>query len=328
MKTCNRRHVITMALPAAAMAVLGAAPASAQPPGPGIAPRASMPLRVLIGFSRRSASDDLLRAIEPALAAALSQPVQIELMPGELGALAAMAAIASPPDGNTILVATFGTHAINPNLKADLKYDPVKDFVPVCLATRSPLVLGTRLSLGADSVAGLISLASKQELTYGSSGVGSAPYLAALLFQKLAGVKMLHRPYADTRKLYEDLQGGLLDISFNNASTMLPLVREKKVRALAVTTPGRSSALPELPSLAEAGLEGYALNNWLGFVAPPGTPAPVVARLNRAIVEALNSPANRAALNHDGIDVVASSPAEFSSTIAEELKRWAWLRNT
>lgn len=286
----------------------------------------SKPLRLLIGFSRRSASDDLVRCIEPALSAALGQPIQIELMPGELGVPAARTAIASPPDGNTILVATFGTHAINPNLRADLGYDPVSDFSPISLTTRSPLILGTRLSLEARSVTELIALASKQELTYGSSAVGSAPYLAGLLFQKLAGVKMTHRPYADTRKLYEDLQSGLLDLSFNNASSMLPPVRAKQLRALAVTTPQRCIALPEIPTVAEAGLEGYALNNWLGFVAPPGTPAPVVTRLNSAIISALNSPENKSFLTDNGIDIVGSTPEEFSAYIAAEMKRWAWLR--
>ena len=286
----------------------------------------SSALRVIIGFSPRSASDDLLRCIEPALAAALGQPVEIDLMPGELGAPAARAAIASPPEGNTILVATFGTHAINPNLRADLGYDPLADFSPICLAIRSPLILGTRLSLEAQSVSELIALAAKRELSYGSSAVGSAPYLAGLLFQKLAGVKMVHRPYADTRKLYEDLQSGLLDLSFNNAASMLPPVRAGQLRALAVTTSQRCSALPDIPTVAEAALAGYALNNWLGFVAPPNTPMPVVMRLNRAIIAALHSPESKSFLSANGIDVAGSTPEEFFAHISAEIKKWAWLR--
>jgi tripartite-type tricarboxylate transporter receptor subunit TctC len=283
-------------------------------------------LRVIIGFSPRSASDDLLRCLEPALAAALGQPVQIDLMPGELGAPAARVAMAGPPDGNTILVATFGTHAINPNLRTGLGYDPVRDFTPISLAIRSPLILGARLSLEARSVPELIALAAKKELSYGSSGIGSAPYLAGLLFQKLAGVKMVHRAYPDTRELYEDLQGGRLDLSFNNAASMLPPVKEGQLRALAVTTAQRCSALPDVPAIAEAGLEGYALNNWLGFVAPPGTPKPAVTRLHRAIVAALNDAGSQAFLRANGIDAVGSSPEEFSAHIAQEMQRWAWLR--
>lgn len=285
------------------------------------------PLRVLIGFSARSASDDLMRCLQPALASALGRPVEIELIPGELGAIAAKRAIASAPDGNTLLVATFGTHAINPNLKPGLGYDPLRDFTPVCLAARSPLILGTRLSLAAHSVADLIALAGKTELSYGSSGIGSAPYLAGLLFEKLARVKIHHRAYPDTRNLYEDLQAGKLDLSFNNAASMLPLVQAGKLRALAVTTPERCSALPDVPAMQEAGLEGYALNNWLGFVAPPRTPPADVTMLNRALIEAMNSAGSRAFLAANGIDIVGSTPPEFSAHIAAEMNKWAWLRD-
>lgn len=284
------------------------------------------PLRVLIGFSPRSASDDLLNSMAPALSAALERPVQIELMPGELGAKAARAVIAAPADGNTILVATFGTHAINPNLCSDLGYDPLRDFAPICLATRAPLVLGTRLSLGANSVQTLIELGLKQTLTYGSSGVGSAPYLAGVLFEKLTGVKLLHRAYPDTRDLYVALGEGSLDLSFNNAATMLPQVRAGQLRALAVTTPVRSAALPEVPTLEEAGLSGYALNNWLGFVAPAGTPPAAISRLNQAIATALKAPQTLALLAENGIEPVAGTSQQFAAHLADELARWAWLR--
>lgn len=269
-----------------------------------------------------------MRAIEPELAAALQRPVVIDLKPGDLGARAVKEAMSSPPGGDTILVATFGTHAINPNIRSDLGYDPVRDFSPICLATRSPLVLGTRLSLGATDVKELIRVASQRELTYGSSGVGSAPYLAALLFQKTTGVKMVHRPYADTRVLYEDLESGALDLSFNNAASMLPLVRAGKLRALAVTTSQRCAALPDVPTVAETTNETYALDNWLGLVAPRNTPAPVVATLNRAIVKALNAPKIKTSLSMSGIEVVASTPLEFARYIGEEMTKWAWLRNT
>lgn len=290
-------------------------------------PKIVTPLRVLIGFSRHSASDDLLRLIEPELATALGRPVTIVLMPGDLGIRAVEAAISSSADGNTILVATFGTHAINPNFRPSLGYDPVRDFSPICLATRSPLVLGTRLSLEAGNVNELIRLASQRELTFGSSGVGSAPYLAALLFQKTMGVKMAHRPYADTRKLYDDLESGALDLSFNNAASMLPLVRAKRLRGLAVTTSQRCDALPDVPTVAEAANQAYALDNWLGLVAPRNTPLSVVTTLNRAIVNALEVPKIQAALAINGIEIVASTPAEFSKYIADELKKWAWLRD-
>ncbi|MGB3125172.1 MAG: tripartite tricarboxylate transporter substrate-binding protein [Pseudomonas sp.] len=282
------------------------------------------PLRVLIGFSPRSASDDLLNSMALALSAALDRPIQIELMPGELGAKAARALIASPADGNTLLVATFGTHAINPNLRTDLGYDPLLDFEPVCLATRSPLVLGTRLPV--TSVQALIELGLKQTLTYGSSGVGSAPYLAGLLFEKLTGVTLVHQAYPDTRELYVALAQGGLDLSFNNAATMLPEVRTGTLRALAVTTAQRSAALPDVPTLEEAGLSGYALNNWLGFVAPKGTAPAAVAVLNGAIAAALKAPQPQALLSENGIEAMAGTPTQFARHLADERARWAWLR--
>lgn len=283
------------------------------------------PLRVLIGFSPRSASDDLLNSMAPALGAALGRPIQLELMPGELGAKAARALVAGPADGNTLLVATFGTHAINPNLRDDLGYDPLHDFEPICLATRAPLVLGTGLPL--ENLQALIESGLNQTLTYGSSGVGSAPYLAGLLFAKLTGVRLEHRAYPDTRELYVALEEGRLDLSFNNAATMLPKVREGALRALAVTTPQRSVALPGVPTLEEAGLSGYALNNWLGFVAAKGTSPATIAVLNRAIALALNAPDTQALLLENGIETVAGTPAQFARHMADELARWAWLRD-
>lgn len=287
---------------------------------------ATLPLSILIGFSPRSASDDLLRSMAPALTAALGREIRIELMPGELGAIAARALIASPADGNTLLVATFGTHAINPNLRSDLGYDPLRDFAPVCLATRSPLVLGTRLSLGVNNVQALIELAARQTLTYGSSGTGSAPYLAGLLFEKLTGVKLLHRAYPDTRDLYVALGEGSLDLSFNNVATMLAPVRAGQLRALAVTTPVRCTALPQVPTLEEAGLSGYALNNWLGFVAPAGTSTQAIAWLNQAIAGALKAPETQALLRENGIDEVSGTAQQFARHLDDELTRWAWLR--
>ncbi len=269
-----------------------------------------------------------MHCLQPELSTALGRPVNVELMPGDLGTKAAKMAIASSADGNTILVATFGTHAISPDLKPNLGYDPQKDFTPVCLATRSPLILGPHPSFGAHDVKALIALASKSEVPVGSSGVGSAPYLAGLLFQKMSGVRLTHRAYPDPRMLYEDLLAQRLDISFNNASSMLPLVREKRLRALAVTTPVRCTAAPALPTMMEEGLDGFSLNNWLGFVAPPRTPAPIVAELNTALLVALRSPRAHSFFTTSGIDVIGSTPYAFRSYIAEEIDRWSWLRDS
>lgn len=283
------------------------------------------PLRLLVGFSARSASDDLARLVAPELARALGRPVEVELMPGEAGARAARATVASPPDGATLMLATFGTHAINPGVAPDPGYDPLSDFVPVTLATRSPMVLAVHPSVPAGTVPELIALATRNKLTFGSSSTASAPYLAAALFQRLAGVLMDHVPYADTRVLYEDLEAGRLDLSFNNVMTMLPPVRAGRLRALAVTTAERLAALPATPTLAEAGLDGYGVGNWLGFVAPPGTPVAVVAEQSDAIGAALRSPAVRDILTASGVEAVAGTPEAFARHIAAERERWSWI---
>lgn len=283
------------------------------------------PLRLLVGFSARSASDDLARAVAPALGQVLGRPVLVKLMPGEGGAKAARATLAAPANGSTLMLATFGTHVINPSTNTDLGYDPLADFTPVSLATRSPMVLGVHPAVPAETVPALIDLAKSTRLTYGSSSTTSAPYLAAALFQKLTGTAMEHVAYPDTRVLYEDLLAGRLDLSFNNVMTMLPLVRERRLRALAVTAATRLASLPATPTLAECGLSGYAISNWLGFVAPPGTPAALVTLLNGAIGMALRSPALQEVLVPSEIEVVASAPDTFARHIATELERWAWL---
>ena len=284
------------------------------------------PLRVLVGFSRASASDDLLRLLAPGLSAELGRSVRVDLMPGDRGARAARTARTCAPDGNTLLVATLGTHAIAPNLRRHLGYDAIADFAPVCLATRSPLILGVRTSLGARDVADLVAMSERAPLSFGSSGVGSAPHLAGSMFRKETGARMRHRAYDDTRQLYADLAAGRLDLSFNNAAGMAPRVRAGTVRALAVTTATRSAVLPDTPTLTEAGLAGFDLSNWLGFVAPAGTGPQIVDAQARAIAAALASPGVAGSLAADGIEPVGSTPAEFAAFLAAEIDGLSWLR--
>lgn len=287
---------------------------------------AATAVRVVIGFSKDSASDGLLGLMQPELATNLKRPVEVDLKPGELGASAARSVVGSAPDGHTLLVATFGTHAINPNLGKDLGYDPISDFSPVCLATRAPLILGTNPALGVKTPKELIALAAMRELTYGSSGVGSAPYLAALLFQRMTGARMVHRAYPDTRVLYEDLAANRLNLSFNNAASMMSAVERGQAHALATTAGRRSPALANIPTLAETGLADYQLDNWLGFVAPPHTPSPILNAQAEAIAATLRAPHISSELLKTGIEIVGGSPSEFADFISSELRRWSWLR--
>ena len=187
------------------------------------------------------------------------------------------------------------------------------------------MILAVHPSLPATDVPDLIALATQRRLTYGSSSTASATFLAAALFQRLAGITMDHVLYGDTRLLYEHLLVRRLDLSINNFMTMLPLFREGRLRALGVTTAVRLAVRPEAAALAEAGLAKYAVSNWLRFVAPPGTPAAVVAVQNAALRTTLRSPAVAGVLAANGVEVVASSPDAFARHIAMEREMWSWV---
>jgi tripartite-type tricarboxylate transporter receptor subunit TctC len=280
--------------------------------------------RLIVGFSRGSASDDIANAIKPAFAQALGRDVIIELKPGGNGADAARAVAASPPDGATLFVATLGTHALAPNLAARPGYDPLRDFAPVSLLTQAPLVLACHRSLEVDGVESLLALARRRpgELTYGTSAIGGAPHLAAELFCTLAGVRMKHVRYAETERLYDDLEAGRIDLSFNNVMSMLPRCARGSIRALAVTGAQRSAVAPELPTIAESGLPRYEVSNWIGLVAPRGTPPATVQRIRDAAASALADARVRPRLEAAGIAPCGTSPEAFAAFIASELARW------
>ena len=281
-------------------------------------------VRLVVGFSRGSASDDIANTIRAPFAHALSREVTVELRPGRNGADAACEVAAGPADGSTLFVATLGTHALAPHLDAHLPYHPLTSFTPVTLLTRSPLVLACHPSLHVDSVKALVELARARpgELTYGTSAIGGAPHLAAELFCALAGVRMRHVRYDDTRRLYEDLEAGRIALSFNNIMSLLPRCADGAVRALAVTGGQRSSVAPDLPTLAECGVPQYELSNWLGLVAPRGTPSGIVDEMRNAAVSALADPDVRRTLEAAGVVASGSTPEAFEQLIAHELARW------
>lgn len=283
------------------------------------------PIRLVLGFSPGSASDLIARALLPELGRQLGQPVAVELRQGEGGAVGARLAAGSAPDGYTLFMATLGTHGLAPHLNRSLPYDPLRDFAPVSLVAHMPLVLACHPSLAADSVGQLVVLARSRpgQLTYGSSAVGGAPHLAAELFQSMAQVEMTHVVYDNTDRLYADLEAGRITLSFNNMLSMAARIRAGTLRGLAVTARERSPVLPQLPTLVEAGLAGYEVTNWLGIVAPKGTPADVVAALHRAIDAALGSRSVRQQLDAVGVAAWSSTPAECAAHIARELARWA-----
>ena len=283
------------------------------------------PIRLVLGFSAGSASDEIARIVAPALASALSTPVEIELRPGQNGAAAASAVATAAADGRTLFMATLGTHALAPHLQTDLPYDPLHHFAPVALVAAAPLVLACHPSLGVSGARGLIDLAKREpgKLTYGTSAIGGAPHLAAELFEAMAGVQLRHVRYSETTQLYADLETGRIAVSFNNVMSMLPRCTSGRLRALAVTTALRSPAAETIPTLAEDALPGYDMSNWLGIVAPRGTAPSRVAWLNEGIARALRDPAIRSAMLAGGVTPRGGSPDTFAEFMAAELARWA-----
>ena len=283
------------------------------------------PVRMLVGFAAGGGTDTTARAIAQPLAEALGQQVVVDNRPGAAGNIATEIAANSVPDGYTVLMGTIAALSINPSLYQKLPFDPVKDFEPVTLAVSSTNVLVVHPTVAAKSVKELIALAKAQpdKITYGSSGVGGAGHLAGVLFDQLAGTKTVHVPYKGGAPAMIALISGEVQMVFSTAETAVPQMKSGKVRALGVTTAKRTALLPDVPTIAEAGLPGYEANNWYGILVPAKTPRPVVDRLNREIVKILKTPSVRETLFRSGLDASPSTPQEFAAYMKSETAKWA-----
>ncbi len=281
-------------------------------------------LQLIVAFSTGSASDDIASLIAPPLAAALERRVVITRIAGDNGTLGARMASQSPPDGNTLFVATLGTHALAPHLNPLLPYDPQYDFVPVSLLTQSPMLLACHPALPVPDVQALIAHARAHpgELAYGASAIGGAPHLAAALFQSVTGVQLRHARYAETGKLYADLEAGVIALSFNNMMSMLPRCKAGRLRALAATSAERCPVAPNVPTLAEAGVSGSDVSNWLGLSAPRGTPRMLVDTISQAVARVLQSADIAGRLTAAGITPHGSTPEAFGEFLEAQLQRW------
>ena len=280
-------------------------------------------LRLIIGFSSGSASDQIARTIAPSLSRILGRPIEIDPHPGGNGVPAATLAAGAAGDGNTLFVATLGTHALAPHLDPKLPYSPTRDFAPVSLVSRSPLVLARGPALEASGVRELIDFARAHPnaLTYGTSAIGGAPHLAAELFQHMAGIELRHVRYHETERLYDDLEAGRISVSFNNAMSMIPRLRSGRLTALAITSIEPGTAAPGLTPLAQT-LPGYEVTNWVGLVAPASTPQASIEGLSRAVAEALRERAVADFFRDAGVLACGSSPEEFGAFIQKEITRW------
>ena len=281
------------------------------------------PVHVIVPWPPGGGTDIFARAISEKLQQSLGQPFPVENRPGVAGNLGAAIVARSPPDGYTIMIATI-TLATSPALYKSLDYNAIKDFAGITLIAGVPHMLVVNPALPAKNVKELIALAKQKpgKLTYASAGVGSPFQIAAELFKQSAGVDILHVPYKGGGPAVADVIGDHVDMTFANLLAVLPQARAGLVRALAVTSAKRSSAAPEIPTIAEAGLPGYEFTSWFGALAPAGTPLGIVKKLNVAIVNALRSPEVSAQLSEQGADIIASSPEEFDSFLRSQTRKW------
>ena len=282
------------------------------------------PIHLIVPFPPGGPTDIVGRLVGQKLAAGLGQPVIVENRPGAGGTVGSTAAAKVPADGYTLLYGSTSTLAIAPALYRDLAYDPRSAFAPISLVSRGAIVAAVNAELPAHTLQEFIALAKQSpgKLSYASAGSGTPPHLAAELFKSIAGVDLLHVPYKGGAPAINDLIGGQVQAIFEGQVVLLPHIKSGRVRALAITGMKRDPLLPDVPTFAEAGLPRYDAYFWSGLVAPAGTPAEVIAKLNSVLVLALNVPDARDALLRQGLEPAGTTPQQFAAFIASEVERW------
>ncbi len=323
----GRRHALA-SLSAAALAVaFCVAPAWAQTPA-----WPTKPVRIVVPFAPGGTTDILARAVAPELSKAFGQQFIVDNRGGAGGNIGAEVVAKSPADGYTLLMGTVGTHGINRALYAKLPYDPIKDFVPITLVAAVPNVMEMNadkaLSLGIANVQDFIRYAKANpgKLNMASSGNGTSIHLAGELFKSMTGTYMLHMPYRGSGPALLDMVGGNMDVMFDNLPSSMAQIKAGKLVALAVTSAERSAALPDVPTVEEAGgpaLKGFEASSWFGLLAPAGTPADVVQRIQQETAKALATPAVKERLLAQGALPGGNTPADFARHIDAEHRKWA-----
>jgi tripartite-type tricarboxylate transporter receptor subunit TctC len=309
----KRSHVVAAAALAAPLLVFGAQPASYP----------SRPVRVIVPQSAGGSTDFVARALAQRLDDAFGQAVIVDNRPGAGSVNGTEIVARATPDGHTLLVVA-ASFTINPAVRKHLPFDPIRDFAPVSQLASLPHILVLHPSVPASSVKELVALAKARpgELNYGTSGVATSTHMAAELFLYLTGTRMVNIPFKGGAPGIAALLGGQVQLYFATISTAMPHIKARRLRALAVTSPVRSVAAPEYPTIAEAGVPGYAHTSWVGLLAPAKTPEPVLAKLNAEVVRIVRSPEVKALLLRDGLEAVGDSAAEFGRLIREEIAKW------
>ena len=301
-----------------ALGVLCVLPVAAQSLLPGYPKK---PIRVLVGTPAGSGSDVMTRAVAQKLSERLGQSVVVDNRAGASGAISLQMGAQATPDGYTLV--TLSAQNVTAMLLGTVSTDISKELAPVCMLLSQPYMLVANPSLEANTVKELISLAKSKPLVYASSGVGTVVHLGMELFKTMAAVEMTHVPYKGSGLSMIDLMGGRVQLSITNTLTAGPLVRSGKLKALAITSPQRVQALPDLPTVAESGVPGYDLRSWYGFLAPKGTPAAITNVINRESIAVVNAPEMKARLAAEGADAASpNTPEQFRGFIDAETARW------
>ena len=283
------------------------------------------PIRMLVGFAAGGGTDSTARPIAAKMSESMGQQVIVDNRPGATGNIATELVARSNPDGYTILMGSIGALAVNQSLYDKLPFDPEKDLVPVIQAVDSTNVLSLHPSVQATTVKELIALSKQKSLSAGSSGIGGTGHLAIELFNVMANTKLVHVPYKGGSPAMVDLVAGQVQVVFATAASAVPQLKAGRIRGIAVTTAKRSALLPDLPTIAEAGLPGFEANNWYGIVAPAKTPRPIVQRLNTEIDRILKIPEIKTLLFNLGLDAAGGTPEQFGQYMKAERVKWAKL---
>ncbi len=283
------------------------------------------PVRIVIGFSPGGYIDLTARLVAAPLASALGQQVVVDNRSGAGGVVGTEIAAHSPPDGYTLTIGSVGTHAINQTLYRKLPYNVVKDFQPIARLSDSPNILAVHPSLPVNSVKDLIALAKARpaQIMYASAGAGTSTHIAAVLLEYLGHIKLVHIPYKGGGPAIIDVVAGQVPVTFGTAASVSPQTKSGRLRGIAITGSQRSTLLPDLPTIAESGLPGYEMINWLGLFAPTGTPRAVVDRLASEALRIVRTPEVRDRLNAQGAEPSPLNTDEFTPFVKREVEKWA-----
>jgi tripartite-type tricarboxylate transporter receptor subunit TctC len=282
------------------------------------------PMRIVVPFTPGGGTDILSRIIAQKLNESWGQPVLVENRPGASGTVGTAFVAKAQGDGHTLLVMPAG-YAGNPSLYKKLPYDQNRELAPVSLLASGPLTLVVHPSLPVKSVKEFVAFARARpgEINFGSPGAGTLPHLSAELFNSMNGIRMVHVPYKGAGAAVTDVMAGRVPVYFMNILQSLSLIKAGKLRALGVTTPGRTPIAPDIPAIAEAGLKGFDMTNWYGMLAPAATPREAIAKLSAEVSRILKLPELTSRLADDGMTVVGSTPEEFADFLARETAKFA-----